>query len=93
MVISLKIVQRSDKKNSHVNTIPPPQGWGRRCKYCSRGIYGSYGRHACINLREGSFEWKLKVVVHFLRVKKEQRATSPSHPPHLWVYWMDKPIQ
>ena len=92
VAILLKIVQKSDNKNSCVDT-PPPQGRGRRCKYCSGGIYGSYGRYARINFREGSFEWKLKDVVHFLHVKKYQRATSPSRPPRLWVYRMDKPIR
>jgi hypothetical protein len=41
---------------------------------CPGGIYSSYGRDACINFREGSFDWKLKVLVHFSRVKSNCRA-------------------
>jgi hypothetical protein len=47
------------------------------------GIYCSYERDARINFREGSFDWKLKVLVHFLRVKRVKLA--PTHalfPPN-----------
>ena len=75
------IVKRSDNKNSGVDTPPPPPGpGGRRCKLSSRGIYGSHERDACLNFRDGSFNWKLKVVVHFLRVKRDPRATSHPNP-------------
>ena len=40
-------------------------------------MYGSYERDARINFIEGSFDWKLKVLVHFLRVKRVKLA-----PPH-----------
>ena len=36
------------------------------CKLWVGGIYSSYRRDACTNFRDGSFEWKLKVLVHFL---------------------------
>ena len=45
----LKIVQRSDKKNSGVDTTT--QGPGRRCKLFPGGMYGSYERDARINFR------------------------------------------
>ena len=67
------------------------------CKLCSGGIYGSYrrdarinfgegiygfyGRKACMNFREDLFDWKLKVLVQFFRVKRDWRANSPpTHP-------------
>ena len=38
-------------------------------KLCTEGIYGSYGSDARIDFREDSFDLKLKVLVHFLRLK------------------------
>ena len=75
----LKIVQSSDNKKLRCRHSPPGPG-GRRCKLCPGGIYGCYGRDARINFIEGSFDWKLKVVIHFLRVKSDWRAASL--PPH-----------
>jgi hypothetical protein len=73
----LKIVQSSDNKKTLVSTQPPRD---RRCKLCLGGIYGCYGRDACIKFIEGSFDWKLKVLIHFLRVKSDVRAASlPLH--------------
>jgi hypothetical protein len=54
----------------------PPGPRDRHCMLCPGGIYGSYGRDACINFREGSFDWKLKVLAHFSRVKSDWRAGS-----------------
>jgi hypothetical protein len=45
------------------------------------GIYGSYERDARINFREGPLDWKIKVRVQFLRVKRDHWATSPSPLP------------
>ena len=56
-----------------------PGPGSRRCKLCPGGIYGSYGGDARINIKEGSFDWKLKVLVHFLSVKRYWRATSSLH--------------
>jgi len=68
----LKIVQRSDKENSH-----GPSGLRAGIViYVLGGIHGSNGRNACINFEKGSFDWKLKVLVHFLRVKRDWRANS-----------------
>jgi hypothetical protein len=36
---------------------------------CLGGLFGSHGRNARINFTEGSFNWKLKVLVQFLSVK------------------------
>jgi hypothetical protein len=33
-----------------------------------------------VETTEGSFDWKLKVLVHFLRVKRYWRVTNP--PPN-----------
>jgi hypothetical protein len=57
-----------DRKNSGVNTTPRAQG--KAFKLCPKGMYGSQERDACINFIEGSFDWKFKVLVHFLRVKR-----------------------
>ena len=54
---------------------------GRRCNSYSGIIYGSYERVDRINFREDSFVWDLKVLVRFLRVKRNRRATNP--PPHV----------
>jgi hypothetical protein len=74
IAILLKIVQRSFNKKSSVNTTPR----GRHCKLCPGGIYGSYRWNAFINFREGSSDWKLKVLVYFLRVNRDQGVTRPS---------------
>jgi hypothetical protein len=75
-VIFLNIVQRSDNKNSGVQTTPQvPEG--RHCKLCPGTVCGSHERDARINFTEGSFGWKLKVVVHFLRKKKIGGQLAP----------------
>jgi hypothetical protein len=33
-------------------------------------------------ISEGSFDWKLKVLVHFFRVNRDWRAISPPPPSH-----------
>ena len=38
------------------------------------------GRNTHINFREGSFDWKLKVLVHFLSITRYWRVAS-SPPP------------
>jgi hypothetical protein len=38
--------------------------------------------NARINFKEGSFDWKLKVLVHFLRVKRDWMEPSPLPPFH-----------
>ena len=58
---------------------PPTVFRGKGYKLCPGGIHGSYGRNARINFREGSFDWKLKVLVHFLSANRYLRATSPLH--------------
>ena len=57
---------------------------GRRCKLSPRGIYGFYGRNTRIRFREGSFDWKLKVLVHFLSVKRYWMVTSFPLLPNLF---------
>ena len=42
-----------------------PRAPSRRCKLYPWGIYGSYERDARKNFQEGSFDWKLKVLVNF----------------------------
>ena len=71
----LKIVQRS--YNKIPGSTKPPRSGDRRYKLCPGGIYGSYRKDARINFREGSFDWKLKVLVHFLKLRRDQRASSP----------------
>ena len=44
-------------------------------------MWGSYGRNARTNFKRSSFDWKLKVVVHFSRVKCDQRAVNSPPPP------------
>ena len=39
------------------------------------------GRDARKNFRDGSFDWKLKVLVQFFRVKRDWSATSPPPRP------------
>ena len=63
----LKIVQKSDNKTLGSKLNPGL-------------IYGSYGRDARINFREGSFDWKLKGLVHILRVKSDRRVAIPPGP-------------
>jgi hypothetical protein len=79
----LKIVQGQIKKT--LVSTHPPRARGVGIVRHVLGLYAVLMRDARINFREGSFEWKFKVVVHFLRVKKDRRA-SPSCPPHLWMY-------
>ena len=81
MTILLKIVQRSFLKKTLGSTHTPPGPGGRLSKFCPGGIYGSYRRDTHINLREGSFDWKLKVLVRFLRIKRDQEVISPSPTP------------
>ena len=54
IAILLKIVQRSDNENSDVDRTPEPGD--RHCNLCPWGIYGSCGRDARMNFREGSFD-------------------------------------
>ena len=49
------------------------------------GYVGSYGRNARTNFKRSSFDWKLKVVVHFSRVKCDQRAVKPPLPDALFL--------
>jgi len=72
IAILLKIVQRSYNKNFRFND--------RCCKLCPGGIYGFYGREAPIDFKEGSFDWKLKILFYFLKFKRDRRATSPPRP-------------
>ena len=71
----LKIVQRSDKKKIRCQQSPPWPG-SKRCKLCLGGMWGSYGRNSRTNSKKSSFDWKLKVVVHFSRLKCDQRAVN-----------------
>ena len=48
-------------------------------------------KDARTNFREGSFDWKLKVVVGFFRVKRDRRATRP--PPHRALFPKKHPIK
>ena len=57
--------------------IQHPRAGGRHCKLWPGGLYDSYERDVGINVREGSFDWKVKVLAHFLLVKRYPRATSP----------------
>ena len=73
---SLKI----GNKNCGVNTIPRAQGVAV-VSYVL-GVYMVLMKgDACVSFWEDSFDSKLKVLVHFLRVKRDRRATSP-HPLH-----------
>jgi hypothetical protein len=40
----------------------------------------SYRRGRRINFKEGTFNWKSRVLVPFLRSKSDQRATNPPIP-------------
>ena len=50
---------------------------------CPGVVSGSYERDARINFGEGSFEWKLKALVHFIRLKIDRKANAP---PALHVF-------
>jgi hypothetical protein len=71
----LKKFLRLDNKKSGVDTAPKGPGAGV-LKLCPEGLFGSIKRDASINFIEGSFDWKLKVLIHFLRVKRDRRVTS-----------------
>ena len=91
IAILSKIVERSDEKLWCRHTPRGPRG--RRCKLRPGGIYGSYGRDTRRNLRQGSFCWKLKVLVHFLRVKGDRRSDSPPRPllhPNIPDFFFEK---
>ena len=53
----------------------------KRYNLCSGAIYDSYGRDTRISFREGSFGYKLKVLVHFKRVKEIGGQISPPPTP------------
>ena len=61
-------------------TPVPLRDRGKGCKLYPRDIYDFYGRSSRINFGEGRFDWKLKVLVPFLRVKSHQRVTSHPNP-------------
>ena len=47
-------------------------------------VHGAYMvpmKGMIVKTSKGSFDCKLKILVHFLRVKKDPRATSPSNKP------------
>jgi hypothetical protein len=46
------------------------------------GYIWFYRRDARINFREGSFGWKLKVLVHFLRARRELALLHVIFPPN-----------
>ena len=46
-----------------------------------RGIHGFRGRGDCIIFRRGLFDWNWKIIVPFLRVKSNRRASRPLRPP------------
>ena len=62
------------KKNSCVNAAP--QGLGDGGVRYFLGAYCFYERDARINFGECSFDLKLKVLVHFLRVKRDLGTNS-----------------
>ena len=72
--IFFKADQRSDNRNSWVDsTLPEP---GCTCKCCTLGHVSIYRRGGRINFWGGSFDRKLKVLVLVLRVRSDWKATS-----------------
>ena len=77
-------------------TPPPPALGAKTISYTSCPllvIHGFYGRDGRKNFRGGSSDWKSEVLVPFLRVKSDQRATNP-HPPPLFIettLWKSQP--
>ena len=51
---------------------------GRHEGLCPEGLYGSYERDTRVNLKEGSFDLELIVLVPFSEVNRDRRATRPS---------------
>ena len=79
IIILLKIIQRSDKTNLGIDTTP--QGlvmpWG---------IYGSYGRNACISFREkwSSIGRKNSIESSSSLFKSQRRSEGNQSPLHLF---------
>ena len=74
----MKIVKMSHNKNSGVNTTPQSPRAG--VVSYAPGVYTVLMAGATrINFKEGSFDWKFKVLAQFLRVKNDLRVTAP--PP------------
>jgi hypothetical protein len=81
------LVQFLKVKRGWRATSPPPPLFPkmhpikRRCKLCPGRISGCYGRNARKNFKEGSFDWKLKVLVQLLKVKRDWRQLTPFPMP------------
>ena len=75
IAIVFSIVRRSDKKKLG-STRPHRAGV---VSYVP-GVYMVLMKGMLINFREGSFDWKLKVLDQFLRVSRYLRTTSPHSP-------------
>ena len=62
-----------------------PRARGKVLCAMPRGHMRPYVRGGCINFRDGCIDWKLKVLVTFLRViKSDRRVSTPtSFPPDI----------
>ena len=79
MIGTYIMINTNNEKGEYENKVKVKNKMGTMCNFFSD--QGTSDRSYCRNFKRSLFDWKFKVLMPFLRVKKSRRETSPLHRP------------